>query len=172
MLFRWPQLEVFLNDRVWLSISWRSCYCSRVTWSTTAFIARSDVFNDGASFSLIVISWQVTLMLFSFVLSDIVSFDEIEGCLCSSKFCWAYHLGLPSLYLVLGSRYWFSLCICLVAIGLLLTIYVSVYCLLHHGEQAQWLQLENISFFFKGTARYSVQIVRTIVYYHISEGLW
>ena len=32
-------------------------------------------------------------------------------CLCGRKFCWAHHLGLSNLYLVLGNRHWCSSCI-------------------------------------------------------------
>ena len=111
---------ISFDDRVWLSISWRNRYCSPVICPL-----KSIDFIVG------------TLMLSSFVLIMPVFCFRFRGdgcCLYSRKFCRAHHLGLSNLYLVLGSRHWYSSCICLATIGLLVTLLVFVWCLLRHGE--------------------------------------
>ena len=57
MVFDW-----WLLDDVVIILQWSGL--------STAFIVGSDVFKGGTVFSLIVISWQFTLILSSFVLID------------------------------------------------------------------------------------------------------
>ena len=65
----WLHFDISFNVRVWLSISWRSCYCPPVICPLV-----SAAFIIGTTFSLMVISRQFILMLSNFVLIDSTSF--------------------------------------------------------------------------------------------------